>query len=95
MVLTGLKFGLGFCLGMCVFTAVLIALICLSSWVSQLWRKMTRTVRRGGRASKGGEWKRTSASRGDGTIQSFSFCSVIRWEDKEDRTKRRHRDEVR
>jgi hypothetical protein len=97
MLLAGLKFGLGVCLGISVFTAVLMALLCLSSWISRWLGKWKRRPYLETRAPKRVEWKRTSPSAPceDETIQSFSFCSVIRWEDRKDREKPEHRDGVR
>jgi hypothetical protein len=97
MFLAGFKFGLGFCLGTGVFTALMMATIYLSSWISQLLRTLKRSPQREERALKGVEWERPSISvpREDGSIQSFSFCSVIRWEGSEDRKKPHHRDGVR
>ncbi len=48
-------------------------------------------------APRGVEWSRTSTSapREDDTMQSFSFRSVIRWEEREDRKKPHHQDGVR
>jgi hypothetical protein len=86
MVWAGLKFGLGFCLGTGVLTALVMVAICFSSWISRLLETRKRNPHREERALKGGEWKRisTSAPREDGRVHSFSFCSVIRWEDRED-----------
>jgi hypothetical protein len=86
MVWAGLKFGLGFCLGTGVFTALVMVAICFSSWISRLLETRKRNPHREERAPKGGEWKRISISapREDGRVHSFSFCSVIRWEDRED-----------
>jgi hypothetical protein len=104
MVWFGFKFGLSFCLGIGAFTVFLMALIFVGSWVSD-WlsalkrtaHRLKRTAHREKHVPKQVEWKRasTSAPRDDGTIQSFSFCSVIRWDNEEDQVKRRHRDGVR
>lgn len=93
----GLKFALGFWLGTIILTGLMMAIVFVSSWISELWRTGKRSPQREDRALKGAEWKRTSisASRDDGTVQSFSFRSVIRWEDREDRKKPQHRNEVR
>lgn len=98
MFLFGLKFGLGFGLGTVVFTTLLMGAICLSSWISRWLETRKRHPYREARAPKGMEWKRTStvAPRDDGTIQPFSFRSVIRWgNDRKDLTKPQRRDEVR
>jgi hypothetical protein len=97
MLLAGIKFGIGFYLGIVIVLVLGTATICLAAWI---WHFLTTPKRgpcREERAPNGVEWKRTSTSapRDDGTIQSFSFCSVIRWEDQEDRKKRRQRDGVR
>ncbi len=97
MFLSGIKFGVGFCLGISAFMGLLMASICLSSWISRLLEARKRSPYREERAPKGMEWKGTSTSapRDHGTIPSFSFCSVIRWENREDRKKSQHRDGVR
>ncbi len=97
MFLSGLKFGLGLWLGTIALTALVMAIFSLSSWVSQLWKTRKRSPPREDRAPKGAKWKRTSisTSRDDGAFQSFSFRSVIRWEDWDDRKKPQHQDEVR
>ncbi len=97
MVWVGFKFGLGFWLATIALAALVTLLVHISSWVFQFWKTRKRSLRRKERAPKGVEWKRTSTSapRDDSTIQSFLFCSVIRWEDREHRTKRQHRDGVR
>jgi hypothetical protein len=97
MFLSGLKFGLGFWLGSIALAAFVMAIVSLSASISQLWRMRERSPHGEHRAPKRAEWNRTSISafRDDGTIQPFSFHSVIRWEDQEDRKKPQRRDEVR
>ncbi len=97
MVWVGFKFGLGFWLATIALMGFVMALVCFFSWASQSWEKRKRIALRKEDAPKGVEWKRTStsASRGGGSIQSFSFCSVIKWDNEQDRMERRHRDGVR
>ncbi len=97
MFLSGIKFGMGFCLGACVLTALVLASICLSSWISRWLERWRGVPRRQAHTPKGMEWKRRSASviHDDGSLQSFSFSSVIRWEDREGLTKSHYRDGVR
>lgn len=89
MLLAGIKFGIGFCLGISVFMALVMVIIYAASWISRLLRKPKSRPQMKERTPSGVASKRTSTSAfcKNGTIQSFSFCSVVSWEGREDRKK--------
>ncbi len=95
MFLDGLKFGIGFYLGIVLVLVGVATVLCLATWIYELLAKPKRGLEEHALRKMGRKRTSTSVSRGDGTIQSFSFCSVIRWDNEEDRKKRRHRDGVR
>jgi hypothetical protein len=97
MLLAGIKFGIGFYLGTVIVLVLGTATICLAAWIWHFLTTPKRSPCREERATTGVDWKRTStsASREDGSIQSFSFCSVIKWEGRGDRMKSQYRDGVR